>query len=193
MGVDFGKIELEDYIKGKDTDHREIESIGWSQHPAVELMGECVPEPKTKRNLNAASIWLFGRKLMAREWARALGKKLPDPRVLALERDAEIWEEKKEEERRKLQKEEEMLNSFCQLLSDEGKFTQAKKERWDFGGVGYLISKLTNGWDIYIEALEKSPYMRRKGWSDLLGIYKVRVNRDLNIVSYSRKKDLPEN
>lgn len=85
-----------------------------------------------------------------------------------------------------------MLESLCQLLADEGKFTEAKKERWDFGEVEFLISKVKSGWNVYVEALEKSPYMRRKGWSDLLGIYKVRVNRDLNIVSYSRTKGSPE-
>ena len=89
LGVDFARIELEDYIKGKDTDHREIKAIGWSQHPAAELIQKGASEPKMKRNLNAASIWLFARKLMAREWARALDKKLPDARAFALERGGE--------------------------------------------------------------------------------------------------------
>jgi len=192
LGLNLAEIRAEDYIKGKDTDHREMEAIGWSQHPIAELVRKDTSEPKTKGRLNAASIWVFGRKLMAREWARALGKKLPDPRALALEREARIWDERREEERRKLEREKGMLESLCQLLSDEGKFTQAKKERWDFGGVEFLITKLKNSWNIYIEALERSAYMRRKGWSDLLGIYKVRVNKDLNMTSFSRKKDFLE-
>jgi len=192
LGVDFGKIELEDYIKGKDTDHREIEAIGWSQHPAAESTQEGALDPKAKRNLNAASIWVFARKLMAREWARALGKKLPDHRAFALEQEVRILRERREGERKRTEREKEMLNSFCQLLSDEGKFTQAKKKEWDFGGVEFLITKLKSGWNIYIGALEKSPYMRRKGWSDLLGTYKVRVNKDLNITSCNRKKDFLE-
>ena len=192
LGVDFAKIELEDYIKGKDTDHKEIEAIGWSQHPAAESTQEGALEPRTNRNLNAASIWVFARKLMAREWARALGKKLPDHRAFALEQEAKIWEERREEERKKIEREKEMLDSFCQLLSDEGKFTQEEKERWDFGGVEFLITKLKSGWNIYVEALDKSPYMRRKGWGDLLGIYKVKVNKDLNMTTYSQTKDSPE-
>jgi len=188
LGVDFARIGLEEHIKGKDAEHRETEAIGWIQHPLAELTHKDT-SPKVRRRLNSATIWLFGRRLMAREWARALGKKLPDPRAVALEREVSIWEERREEKRKKLQRGKEMLESLCQLLSDEGKFTQAEKERWDFGGVEFLITKLKNGWNIYIEALEKSSYMRRKGWSDLLGIYKVRVNRDLNIAFYNRKKD----
>ncbi len=191
-GAAFAEIRPEDYIKAKDAEHREQEVIDWTQRPVAELTGKGISEPKTKKNLNAASIWLFARKLMAREWARATGKKLPDPRAFALEREARIWDERREEERNKLQREKEMVESFCQFLSDEGKFNQAKKERWDFGGVEFLVTKLKNGWNVYVEALEPSLYMRRKGWGDLLGIYKVRVNRDLNIACYSRKKDSPE-
>jgi len=188
QGVAFAEIRPEDYIKGKDTDHREMEAIGWSQHSIAELVQKGTPASKTKGNLNAASIWVFARKLMAREWTRALGKKLPDPRVFALEREARIWDERREEERKRMQREKEMLHSFCQLLSEEGKFSQAKKERWDFGGVEFLITKLKNGWNIYIEALEPSPYMRRKGWSDLLGIYKVRLNKNLTMLLTAGRK-----
>ncbi len=193
-GLDFGRIEMEDYIKGKDNDHKGMEAIGWSQH-AIAVLGHKDTAPQMKKNVNAASICLISRKLMAREWARALGKKLPDPRASALEREARIWEERKEEERKKFQREKAMLGSFCHLLSNEGKFSEAKKERWDFNGVEFLITGLKNSWNIYIEALENSPYMRRKGWSDLLGIYKykVKVDRDLNIASYSRKKGSPKN
>jgi len=187
LGVDFAEIGLEDYIKEKDTDHGEIGAIGWSQHPAAELTGKGALEPKAKRNLNAASIWVFARKLMAREWARALGKKVPDARAYALEREARIWEERREEERKRIQREKKMVESFCQLLSDEGKFSQAKKERWDFGGVEFLITKLNNGWNVRVEALERSPYMRRRGWNDLLGIYSVHVDRNLNMTSYRRE------
>lgn len=61
-------------------------------------------DSKQKRSLNAASIWVFARSLMAREWARALGKKRQDPLKYALEREATLWREKKEEERRRLER-----------------------------------------------------------------------------------------
>jgi len=186
LGVDFIQIGLEGYVKVKDTDHREQEATGWIQYPIAEVSYKEV-SPEMKRNLSAASIWVFARKLMATEWARALGRKLPDPRAFALEREAKIWQERREEERRKLHREKEMLESFCQLLSHEGKFNQAKKERWDFGGVGFLITKVGNGWNVCVEALGKSPYMRRKGWNELLGIYSIQVDSNFNMRSYSRE------
>jgi len=53
---------------------------------------------QTKGNgqLNAASIGVFARSLMAKEWARALGKKRRDPRLDAFEREAIRWRKMKD-------------------------------------------------------------------------------------------------
>jgi len=48
--------------------------------------------------------------MMAREWGKALGKTKPDPRVVALEREALAYGERREEEKRK--KEEERLSAL---------------------------------------------------------------------------------
>lgn len=43
------------------------------------------------------------------------------------------------------------------------------------------------GWRVVVEAVEDSDYLRRLGRSDLLGIYEVHVNHELEVVSYTRK------
>lgn len=74
--------------KARDCGAKDV--LGWEQYnPWQEKEKE-----RKRRQLNAASIWVFARSLMAREWARALGKKREDPRLYALEREAAQWREK---------------------------------------------------------------------------------------------------
>ncbi|MBU3895851.1 hypothetical protein KKG36_00820 [Patescibacteria group bacterium] len=59
-------------------------------------------EEKKVSKINPASIWLFARKIMAREWARALGK----PRNVGLgplEQSAADWQQEKTKERLKIE------------------------------------------------------------------------------------------
>lgn len=49
------------------------------------------------------------------------------------------------------------------------------------------VNKEGDGWSVKVEALEESEYMRRFGRGDLLGIYDVKVDKDLNVTSYVRK------
>jgi len=59
-------------------------------------------EEKKAGRINSASIWLFARKMMAREWARALGK----PRnagLRPLEQSAADWQKEKTKERLKIE------------------------------------------------------------------------------------------
>ncbi len=142
------------------------------------------------KSINAASIWVFARKLMAREWARALGRKRTEPREIALVEEARIWERRKEERRLKLRREKKMLEAFCLLLLEDKKFPETRREEtYEFGGVNFLVKKRRNGYRVYVEALEKTPYLRRKGWSDLLGKYELKVNNDFNCVSYKKMKN----
>jgi hypothetical protein len=53
-------------------------------------------QKKDNGRLNTASIGVLARSLMAREWARALGRKRRDPRLDAFERQAMRWREMKE-------------------------------------------------------------------------------------------------
>lgn len=49
------------------------------------------------------------------------------------------------------------------------------------------VNKNKDGWNLRVEVLEESEYMRRRGRGDLLAIYEVKVDNDLNIASYIRK------
>jgi len=43
------------------------------------------------------------------------------------------------------------------------------------------------GWRALVETVEESEYMRRLGRSEILGVYEVQLDSNLEIVSYSRK------
>ncbi len=62
----------------------------------------------------------------------------------------------------------------------------------DLGKVGRVI-EVTNkgngdGWNARVEALEESAYMRSMGRGDMLGVYDVTLDNNLNVMTYSRKK-----
>lgn len=44
------------------------------------------------------------------------------------------------------------------------------------------------GWLVVVEAVEESDYMRRFGRGEMLGIYEVKVDSNLNVISYRRKE-----
>ncbi|GFP24054.1 hypothetical protein HKBW3S09_01520 [Candidatus Hakubella thermalkaliphila] len=95
-------ISLQEIIpQPRALDHKTDDAMEWRQYSPWQK-----EEKKEKRPLNASSIWVFARKLMAREWARALGRRREDARMGALEREAdwiedgcvvhiEPWEEKR--------------------------------------------------------------------------------------------------
>lgn len=49
------------------------------------------------------------------------------------------------------------------------------------------VNKADGVWNVRVEALEESDYMRRFGRGDMLGTYEVKVDDNLNITSYVRK------
>lgn len=70
--------------KGKEVTKRKVDdSIGWRPYKAWREKLE-----KEKKPANSATLCRFARKMMAREWARALGRKREDPRIFALEQAA---------------------------------------------------------------------------------------------------------
>jgi len=50
------------------------------------------------------------------------------------------------------------------------------------------VSKTGDGWLVVVEAVEESDYMRRFGRGEMLGIYEVKVDLNLNVISYRRKE-----
>lgn len=69
----------------------------WRQYRPWEEDGT---ERKNK-SVNGATVWCFARRLISREWARALGRKVRDPRTAALEREAARYMAKREAERQR--------------------------------------------------------------------------------------------
>ncbi|MCG2675783.1 hypothetical protein L6386_00190 [bacterium] len=120
------------------------ETIGWKQHP---VKGK--EEKEKRRDINAASIWVFARRLMAREWAKALGKRLPDPRVTALQEEAEAWRKEKEEEKGRIEEERQAQEWATQALIEEKKkkrFLRIEKEKQRLQSAGWTKGK-GRGWD----------------------------------------------
>ncbi len=156
-------------------------------------------ERETKR-LNAASIWCLAKKLIAGEWARALGRKTEDPQTLALEREATEYRRKKEEEKRRAEqerkraeKQKEMLQNSLEafgkeLLEAKGSVTPevaAKLLEGALESVGEImeINWTKNGCEACIEPWEEKR-LRRKRRDSSPVIYKVSINKMLKIVSY---------
>ncbi len=137
--------------------------------------------------VNSASMSVLSRRIMATEWARALGRKPVDPRVIALEQEAKLHAAKQEEERQRVERERKMLVRFCSTLSSEGILTGSGTDKWDLGGVEFAVAREGEDWDIRIESSRPNLYMRRCGWGDLPTVYHVRVDEDLNIIAYSRE------
>ena len=186
--VEFLQIKPAEHAS-KD-DNRNQETADWIEQRMADWKESNRPKETPKRYLNSASICALSRRIMATEWARALGRKLPDHRALDLEREAKLWEEKRQEKKERAQREREVLSRLCQLLAYEGKFTGADNENWDFCGIEFAVTRAGDGWNIHIEAPEVSSYMNRQGLGGLLGAYNVEVDEDLNIISYSR--EIPE-
>jgi len=42
------------------------------------------------------------------------------------------------------------------------------------------------GWRVLVESIEESDYLRRLGKSDILGLYEVHVDHNLQVISYTR-------
>jgi len=70
----------------------------WLQQGLARWMEQNQPESRKEEGekLNSATMAVLLRRAVAREKALAFGRKLPDPRAIALEREAARWTESKE-------------------------------------------------------------------------------------------------
>ena len=84
--VEFLQIKPAEHAS-KD-DNRNQETADWLQQKMADWKENNRPKKTPKRYLNSASICALSRRIMATEWARATGRKLPDRRALDLEREA---------------------------------------------------------------------------------------------------------
>lgn len=88
---------LETIVEKKESGLRSDQGIGetgWKQYnKTIEKQDEKAGQDK---RVNTASIWVYARRIMAREWARALGKNLS--RESQVEIEAREYKRRKEEE-----------------------------------------------------------------------------------------------
>lgn len=179
------EIKVETKIK---TQSQDLGIVGWLQQ-GLARWAEKNPESKKKeRRPNSATMAVILRKAVAREKALALGRNLPDPRVIALKQEAARWRESKEEMRRGIRREIGMLRKLIQLVARDRFFNENKKdEEWNIGRVSCFVDKVSpDGWNFIVATLEKSSFMTRQGWRDLLGIYRAELDDHLNLKNYTR-------
>ena len=48
------------------------------------------------------------------------------------------------------------------------------------------VERSDNGWHVQVETVEESQYMRARALDDIVGLYEVRIDDNLEIVSYER-------
>lgn len=92
-----------------------------------------------------------------------------------------------EEKERTAQKEKEMLERLVQFMAKDGIFDEHKeKEDWILGRVKCSANKNPLGWDLLVVALEKSNFIARWGWGEILGVYRAQLDSQLNLIDYLR-------
>lgn len=91
------------------------DEIGWVQYKPLQK-----EEDKKKKQipLNTATVVALRKKIIAKEWARALGKRTQDTRFRDLEQEAVIWQQKKEEKKRREEEIRMRIERYKELLSE---------------------------------------------------------------------------
>lgn len=194
-------MALKHIFPSRLTGRKVDESIGWVPYRPWREEGE----QKKSRRVNTATIFCFAKKLIAKEWRRALGKRREDPRVSALERMAASWEQKKEEEKRRAEEEkikiekqkgkvEKYLDIFGgKLLEVKDRITteQATKLfKETLEGVGEVMEVIWTGegCEALIEPWEEKR-LRRQKRDTLPVIYRLKIDDKLEITSYEPIED----
>lgn len=156
--------------------------------------------------LNTVTIWCMARKMIAQEWRRAKGIKKKDFGLDRLEREAAAWRERKEAERIQRQEAEarfrphkEKLDGALKIIGERmveekdslTSSTEAVKLIEDvMGDIGkvYNVEWRNDGCDIWIEPWQER-WPRQKRGETLPITYRLRINDNLEIVSYELVKD----
>jgi len=135
-GLSFHKAiakEVVDYDKARLAELSQAESKdegGWIQFNPLTKEQEGKKEKQIP--LNMATVVAIRKKLIAAEWARALGKKKQDSRLYDLERQATDWYQKREEEKRRKEEIEARIEkhkeSLSEILIEFAKTLREKKE-----------------------------------------------------------------
>jgi len=70
-----------------------------------------------------------------------------------------------------------------QLVNDVKSFFQVVLEK-EANVIG--VKRRENGWIVQVETIEDSDYQRRRALDDVVGIYEVEVDANLDILGYKR-------
>lgn len=170
---------------------------GWLQQGLARWAQEKQPEGQKKgRRPNSATMSMILRRALAREKALAWGRPLANHRLVELEQEAAQWRQRKEEEKQLIRREIGMLQKLVELMArDEFLDGSKNNDEWMIGKVSCFADKAPqNGWNVAIVAVERSQFMVRWGWGDLLGVYHAELDDQLNMKDYLRvtPEDLEE-
>ena len=89
-GLFIRQIRAEEHAPVKISDERNGGTFGWVAYRLADWKGRYQLMEEPKGYLNSASICVLSRRMMATEWARALGGEFPQHRALALKRKVNI-------------------------------------------------------------------------------------------------------
>ncbi len=156
-------------------------------------------------SINTATVVAIRKKLMAMEWRRARGITRPDPRVVALEKEAATWKETREarkrqeaEEKRRMEEQKAQLQACLRIFSK--KLYEARhnvtpdmaagffEEAFDALGEVVDLKWEGDGCMAVIEPWEEKK-RRRKEHRTEPSLYELRVDQELKISSYEKIKD----
>jgi|GEM_PF-2139552 len=160
---------------------------------------------KKPKLLNTATIWCMARKMIAQEWRRARGIKKKDFGLDYLQREAAGWEERKEAKRIKQREAEARFRKhkekFDEALRIIGQRMVEEKDNLTstgalrliedaMGGIGkvYNVEWRNDGCNVWIEPWEER-WPRQKRGKTLPVIYRLRINDNLEMVSYKLVED----
>ncbi|MCK4418772.1 hypothetical protein KAV79_03105, partial [Candidatus Aerophobetes bacterium] len=174
-------------------------SFSWMQFSPWRKEGE----EKKPKSLNTATIWCLARKMIAREWRRAKGIKKKDFSLDLLEREAAAWKEEKEVQGTRqpevdVSKHKEKFDEALRIIGErmlEEKDNSTSREAlrlienaMESIGKVYNVEWRNDGFDVCIEPWEERRSGQKRG-ETLPIIYKLRINDNLQMVSYELVED----
>jgi len=156
-------------------------------------------------SINAATVTMIAKKIMANEWRRAKGKPQTDHRLFSLEKEAATWKERREaqkrqeaEEKQRTEKLKDQLRLCLRIFGDKlyearenvtsEMATRLFEETFDTLGKVADLKWEEDGCRAVIETWEEKKRRRFKRRTEP-NLYELRVDKELNIVSYEKIKD----
>jgi len=191
-------------LGSKISDHESETREGFHWQPYMSEQSEVEKNPK---DLNTASVSRIAKKIMAREWAKALGRRNFDGGQAVVEREAEAHRQKKLAEREKKEREEQRakkqrtameaalrifgrnLLNITEPVNPEA--VEALLEN-TLSEVGEIISITwqPDGCSILLEPWEEKR-LRKENEETIPAVFEVTIDDNLNLVSY-RKPEEPD-